>query len=321
MSTVSVKLLAPSHWRPFEWALWAAIWAAALLFGQHAALVNEIAILALFALSLDLILGYAGIVSLGHAAFFGVGAYGAALFAKHVMPDPLVGLAVGTALGGLLGLVTSPMIVRGTDLTRLMVTMGVALVLLELANKFDGLTGGADGLQGVVMGPLLGRFEFDLGARVASFYSLTVLFIAFLLLRRIVHSPLGISMQALRDNRLRLMAIGLSVQARLAAVYTLAAALAGAAGALLAQTTGFASLDVFEFHRSADVMLALVIGGAGWLWGGLVGAIAFKVLHDVISSFTAQYWTFWIGLFLVLLMLVGRERLFRPWQWFKRGPR
>ena len=301
-------------------ALWAAIWAAALLFGQHAALVNEIAILALFALSLDLILGYAGIVSLGHAAFFGAGAYGAALFAKHVMPDPLVGLAVGTLVAGVLGLITSPMIVRGTDLTRLMVTMGVALVLLELANKFDGLTGGADGLQGVVMGPLLGHFEFDLGARVASFYSLSVLFIAFLLLRRIVHSPLGISMQALRDNRLRLMAIGLSVPARLAAVYTLAAALAGTAGALLAQTTGFASLDVFEFHRSADVMLALVIGGAGWLWGGLVGAIAFKVLHDVISSFTAQYWTFWIGLVLVLLMLVGRERLFRPWQWFKRGP-
>jgi branched-chain amino acid transport system permease protein len=319
--STAAKLLAPSRWRPWEMALWAAIWAAALLFGQHAALVNEIAILALFALSLDLILGYAGIVSLGHAAFFGMGAYGAALFAKHVMPDPLVGLAVGTVLGGLLGLITSPMIVRGTDLTRLMVTMGVALVLLELANKFDGLTGGADGLQGVVMGPLLGKFEFDLGARVASFYSLSVLFVAFLLLRRIVHSPLGISMQALRDNRLRLMAIGLSVQARLAAVYTLAAALAGAAGALLAQTTGFASLDVLEFHRSADVMLALVIGGAGWLWGGLVGAIAFKVLHDVISSFTAQYWTFWIGLVLVLLMLVGRERLFRPWQWFKRGQR
>ena len=313
------KLLAPSRWKPWEIALWLAIWGAALVFGQHAALINEIAILALFALSLDLILGYAGIVSLGHAAFFGVGAYGAALFAKHVMPDPLVGLAVGTALGGLLGLLTSPMIVRGTDLTRLMVTMGVALVLLELANKFDSLTGGADGLQGVVMGPLLGQFEFDLGARVASFYSLTCLFLAFLLLRRLVRSPLGISLQALRDNRLRVMAIGLSVPARLATVYTLSAALAGTAGALLAQTTGFASLDVFDFHRSADVMLALVIGGAGWLWGGLVGAIAFKVLHDVISAFTAQYWTFWIGLVLVVLMLVGREKLFRPWRWFGAG--
>lgn len=250
-------LLAPARWRAWELAAWALLWAVPVVFGQHAALVNEIAILALFALSLDLILGYAGIVSLGHAAFFGVGAYGAALFAKHVWADPLVGLAVGTALGGLLGLATSPMIVRGTDLTRLMVTLGVAGVLLELANKFDGLTGGADGLQGVVMGPLVlpfvGRFDFDLGARVASFYSLAVLFAAFVLLRRVVHSPFGVSLQALRDNRLRLAAIGLSVNARLTAVYTLSAALAGAAGALLAQTTGFASLDVLEFHRSADV--------------------------------------------------------------------
>jgi branched-chain amino acid transport system permease protein len=318
MSAAS-RLLAPARWRLWEYALWAVIWAMPVVFGSQAALINEIAILALFALSLDIILGYAGIVSLGHAASFGVGAYGAALFAKHVMPDPLVGLAVGTALGALLGAITSPMIVRGTDLTRLMVTMGVALVLLELANKFDTLTGGADGLQGVVMGPLLGVFEFDLGGRVASFYSLALLFLAFVLLRRIVHSPLGVSMQALRDNRLRLTALGMNVNGRLAAVYTLAAALAGASGALLAQTTGFASLDVLEFHRSADVMLALIIGGAGWLWGGLVGAIAFKVLHDLISTVTAQYWTFWIGLFLVVLMLVGRERLFRPGTWFRKG--
>jgi branched-chain amino acid transport system permease protein len=154
---------------------------------------------------------------------------------------------------------------------------------------------------------------------VASVYSLIVLFIAFWLARRIVHAPLGASLQALRDNRLRVSAIGLSVQARLAAVYTLGAALAGAAGALLTQTTGFVSLDVLEFHRSADVMLALVIGGAGWLWGALIGAIAFKVMHDLLSAITAQYWTFWIGLFLVVLMLVGRERLFRPWTWWRRA--
>lgn len=315
----SVALLAAARWKQWELAAWLAIAATPFVFGQHAALINEIAILALFALSLDLILGYAGIVSLGHAAYFGTGAYAAALFAKHVMPDPLVGLAVGTALAALLGLVTSPMIVRGTDLTRLMVTMGIALVLYELANKFDGLTGGADGLQGVVIGPLLGQFEFDLGARVASVYSLVVLGLAFLLARRVVHSPLGASLQALRDNRLRLAALGMSVNGRLAAVYTLGAALAGASGALLAQTTAFASLDVLEFHRSADVMLALIIGGAGWLWGGLVGAVAFKVLHDLLASATPQYWTFWIGLFLVVLMRVGRERLLRPWTWWRRG--
>lgn len=319
MSRFQQALRAPSRWRAWEIGAWVVLWSLPLVAGRHAALINEIAILALFALSLDLILGYAGIVSLGHAAFFGLGAYGAGLFAKHVMPDPLLGLLFAMGLSALLGLLTSPMIVRGTDLTRLMVTMGVALVLYELANKFDGLTGGADGLQGVVMGPLLGAFEFDLGARVASVYSMTLLFIAFVVMRRVVHSPFGASLQALRDNRLRVGAIGLSVNGRLAAVYTLAAAWAGAAGALLSQTTGFASLDVFDFHRSADVMVALVIGGAGWLWGGLAGAVAFKVLHDLISEVTAQYWLFWIGLFLVVLMLVGRERLLRPWTWWKRA--
>jgi len=315
--SASTLLLAPSRWRPWEIVAWLLIWAAPIATPAHAALINEIAIFALFAMSLDLVLGYAGIVSLGQAAFFGAGAYAAGLMAKNGLADPLLGLAASAVLGALLGAITSPMIVRGTDLTRLMVTMGVALVLYELANKYSEITGGADGLQGVVMGPIFGRFEFDLGARVASFYSLAVLFIAFLLLRRFVHSQLGVSLQALRDNRLRVMAIGLSVNGRLALVYTLGAALAGAAGALAAQTTGFASLDGLEFHRSADVLLALVIGGAGWLWGGLIGAIAFKVLHDVLSAFTPQYWTFWIGVFLVVLMLVGRERLFRPWHWRK----
>jgi branched-chain amino acid transport system permease protein len=311
---ITRSLGASARWRPWEIVMWVAIGIVPVVLPQYAALINEIAILGLFALSLDIVLGYAGIVSLGHAAFFGTGAYAAALFAKHFMPDPLLGLAVGTLAGALLGALTSPMIVRGTDLTRLMVTMGIALVLMELANRFDQLTGGADGLQGVVMAPLLGRFEFDLAARTASFYSLAVLFLVFIVLRRIVHSPWGLSLQALRDNRLRLAAIGLSVNTRLSIAYSLGAALAGAAGALLAQTTGFVSLDVLDFHRSADVLLALVIGGAGWLWGGLIGAIAFKVLHDVISAITPQYWTFWIGLFLVVLMLVGRERLVRPWQ-------
>ena len=101
-------------------------------------------------------------------------------------------------------------------------------------------------------------------------------------------------------------------------IYTIAAGIAGAAGALLAQTSGFASLDVLDFHRSADVLLVLVIGGAGYLYGGIVGAVAFKLLHDAISVLTPQYWTFWLGLFLVVLVLVGRDRLVRPWTWFGR---
>ncbi len=289
-----------------------------LLLPTQSLLLNEIAIVALFAVSLDLILGYAGIVSLGHAAFFGFGAYAAALFAKDVMPDPLVGLAVGIVASALLGLATSVLILRGTDLTRLMVTLGVASILYELANKLDELTGGADGLQGVVMGPLLGRFDFDLSGRTAYAYSLVVLAICLLIARRIVHSPFGISLQALRDNRLRASSIGLSVRLRLVAVYTIAAAIAGAAGALLSQTSGFASLDVFDFHRSADVLLVLVIGGTGYLYGGIFGAVVFQLLHDLVSAWTPQYWNFWLGLFLVVLVMTGRERFVRPWTWFGR---
>jgi branched-chain amino acid transport system permease protein len=299
--------------------LWVLAFVAPWALPEHALIINEVAIVALFAVSLDLVLGYTGIVSLGHAAFLGVGAYSAALFAKHVMPDPTVGLFVGIAVSTLLGAFCSLSIMRGTDLTRLMVTLGVALILMELANKLD-FTGGADGLQGVVMGPVLGRFEFDLYGQTSATYSLCVLLVLFVLMRRLVHSPFGATLKAVRDNRLRAMAIGISVHQRIAVIYTVAAAVAGAAGALLAQTTSFASIDVFDFHRSADLMLLLVIGGTGWLYGGVTGAIVFKLMQDWLSSITPQYWTFWIGLFLVVLVMVGRDRLIRPWTWWKGRP-
>ena len=319
INALQTRLGEPGRYRPWELTLWLLALASPWLLSKHALIINEIAIVALFAVSLDLVLGYTGIVSLGHAAFFGMGAYSAALFAKHVMPDPLVGLAVGIAVSTALGAICSMTIIRGSDLTRLMVTLGVGLILMELANKLDWLTGGADGLQGVSMGKLLGAFEFDLSGRTAAWYSILVLMVLFALSRRLVNSPFGATLQAIRDNRLRAMAIGIPVTQRIAVVYTVAAGMAGAAGALLAQTTGFASLDVFEFHRSADVMLLLVIGGTGWLYGGVAGAIVFKLMQDVISAITPQYWTFWIGLFLVVLVLVGREQLIRPWTWFKKG--
>ena len=318
MSRVALSLSLAAKPRWWEFALWACLLCLPFLLPSHALLISEITVIALFAMSLDLILGYSGIVSLGHAAFFGMGAYSAALFAKHINPDPLLGLAIATAVTALLGAFCSLGILRGSDLTRLMVTLGVALILQELANKLDFITGGADGLQGVVMGPVLGYFEFDLVGQTAAWYTLGITLAVFVLLRQVVVSPFGFSLQAIRDNALRAQAIGIPVHARLISVYTLAAALAGMAGGLQAQTTGFASLDVFGFDRSADVLLMLVIGGTGWLWGGIVGAVVFKSLHSIISAWTPQYWTFWLGLFLVLLMLVGRERLIRPWTWGRR---
>ena len=302
-------LSAPARWTLPELALWVAAAACFWVFPSKLLLLNEVAILALFALSLDLILGYAGIVSLGHAAFFGVGAYAAGLLAKHGIADPLVGLAVAAAAAGVVGFLSSFLVLRGSDLTRLMVTLGIALLLFELANRLDWITGGADGLQGITMGPLLGLFEFDLYGRTAFVYSTTVLFVLFVVARRVVQSPFGLSLRAVKGNLLRARAVGISSSTRIVAIYTLAAVYAGIAGALTAQTSQFVSLDVFDFHRSADVMLVLVLGGTGYLYGGIVGALIFRLMQDWLAGITPQYWQFWIGLVLVLVVLVGRERI------------
>jgi len=302
-----------AHWHPLETLFWIAAFAAYyLLPGKHL-ILTEIAILALFALSLDLVLGYAGIVSLGHAAFFGFGAYVAGLLAKHqIVSEPLLALVLAGLAAMLLGFVTSFLVLRGSDLTRIMVTLGVALVLREIANRYAWLTGGADGLQGVSIEPLLGLFRFDMFGRTAHAYTLLVLFVLFVLARRIVNSPFGLSLQAIKGNPLRAAAVGVAVNSRLVAVYSIAAFYAGIAGALLTQTTAFASLDVFSFERSADLLLVLIIGGTGYLYGGLIGAIVFKLMQDYLSALTPQYWPFWIGLVLVVIVLVGRDR-FNAW--------
>ncbi len=306
---VAARLRARARWRPFEIAFWLAAVASYFLMPSWHLILAEIAILGLFALSLDLVLGYAGIVSLGHAAFFGFGAYVAGLIAKYgIVTEPVLGLVVAGIAATILGFVTSFLVLRGADLTRLMVTLGVALVLREIANRV-AITGGADGLHGIANGPILGMFPFDLAGHTAYVYSLTVLFVLFLLARRIVNSPFGLSLRSIKENPLRAAAIGIPVNRRLVAIYTIGAGYAGVAGALLTQTTQFASLSVLDFERSADVLLILIIGGPGYLYGGLVGAMLFKLMQDWLANLTPQYWMFWIGLVLVLIVVVGRERM------------
>jgi branched-chain amino acid transport system permease protein len=308
-----------SRWRPGEVVFWIAAVACAFLFPSRYLIMTDIVRLALFALSLDLILGYAGIVSLGHAAFFGVGAYGAGLMALHgIVTEPVLALLIAGLFATALGFVTSFLVIRGVDLTRLMVTLGIALLLEALAERYSNITGGTDGLQGIEMQPILGLFEFDMFGKVGFWYSLAVLFLLFLLARRIVYSPFGLSLRAIRNNPLRAAAIGIPVNRRLIAVYTLAAFYAGIAGALFTQTTALASLDVFSFERSADLMLVLVIGGTGYLYGGLIGAVVFRMLQEFFSTITPQYWQFWIGLVLVVIVLMGRERMQRWALWAPR---
>jgi len=295
-----------ARWGIGEIVFWLVAVASVFLLPSKHLILTEITILALFALSLDLILGYAGIVSLGHAAFFGFGAYVAGILAKYgIIKEPVLALLVSGLAAMALGFVTSFLVLRGSDLTRLMVTLGVALVLREIANRLD-ITGGADGLQGIVMEPVLGHFAFDMFGRTAYVYSLIVLFILFVLARRIVNSPFGLSLRSVRGNPLRASAVGIHVNGRLVAIYTVAAGYAGIAGALLTQSTQFASLSVLDFERSADVLLMLIIGGTGYLYGGLIGAILFKLVQDYLANVTPQYWQFWLGLALVMMIMFGR---------------
>ena len=310
---VSRRLTNRARWKPLEIAFWLVAASTIYFLPGRQLILTEIAILALFALSLDLILGYAGIISLGHAAFFGLGAYVAGLLAKHaIVTEPTLALVVAGLVAAAVGFATSFLVLRGSDLTRLMITLGVALVLRELANKYSELTGGADGLQGISMAPVLGIFRFDLSGHTAYIYSFVVLFVLFAIARRIVNSPFGLSLRSVKGNPLRAGAIGIAVNRRLVAIYVVAAFYAGVAGALLTQTTAFASLDVFSFDRSADLLLVLILGGTGYLYGGLVGAVLFKLLQDWLANLTPQYWQFWLGLALVVIVIVGRERMARP---------
>jgi branched-chain amino acid transport system permease protein len=228
------------------------------------------------------------------------------LLAKHGWGEPLSGLLAAAAVGAIIAWGTSFIAVRGGDLTRLMVTLGIGLLLYEAANQAAWVTGGVDGLSDMAVRDLLGLFPFDLAGRTAYVYSLAVLFAVFLACRRIVRSPFGLSLRGIRDGARRMPAIGSPVRSRLIAVYTVAGAIAGVAGALLAQTTQFVGLEVLGFSRSADLLIMLVLGGAGWLYGGLVGAALFMIAQSQLSSINPVYWQFWLGLLLVVMVFAAR---------------
>jgi branched-chain amino acid transport system permease protein len=302
LESVSAQFRRQIRWHPLEIAFWAATLLPFVLTPSYLSLASQIAITALFALSLDLILGYAGIVSLGHAAFFGVGAYTAGLLAKHYWAEPLSGLLVAALAAGLVGYASSHIVVRFRHLALIMLTLGLGLLLHEAANSASDLTGGADGLQGLRVPSVLG-FRFDLYGTTAYAYALAVLFVCFLVCRRVIHSPFGLALRGIRENATRMPAIGAPSRSHLRKVYTIAAVMAGIAGALLTHTTSTVSLEVLSFGRSADVLVILILGGAGRLYGGIIGAIIYMVARDQFSGINPQYWYFWIGLLLVAVVM------------------
>ncbi|MGE3936808.1 MAG: branched-chain amino acid ABC transporter permease [Rhodospirillaceae bacterium] len=282
---------------------WILAVAAFFVFPGYLTLGVQVLIMILFALSLDLILGYAGIITLGHAAFFGLGAYTAGILSVQGWGEPISGLVLAAAVAGIVGLISGWAILRTSGLTLLMLTLSLAELLRELANEQEHYTGGDDGLRGISMDPLLGVFEFDLFGETAYIYCLVVLFLLFLVTRAIVHSPFGQSLTGIRENVRRMHAVGAPVQWRLITAYGISAAMAGVAGALLAQTTEYVGLQFLSFVRSGDVLIVIILGGVGRLYGAFIGAPIYMVLQDQLAKQSPEYWLFGIGLVLVLTVM------------------
>lgn len=307
MSAVPEWFAGKARWSGFEIAFWCALAGAYFLPNIDIALLSQIFIWGLFAMSLDLLLGYRGIASLGHAAFFGAGAYCAGFLGKYGWGEPVSGLLISMLPAAALGWLTGKLVQRVSGVALLMVTLGLNLILFDFVQRSTALTGGDDGLQGIVVDPLLGLFRFDIFGRTAYWYSLGALFALFVFLRAFVHSPFGLALTGSRENARRMIMLGSPVEGDISIVFAVSAAAAAAAGALLTQTTQFVSPATLSFQRSADVLVMLIIGGAGRLYGGLIGALIFLVMKDWLAALSPVYWYFWIGLLLVLVVSFFRK--------------
>jgi branched-chain amino acid transport system permease protein len=290
-----------------EWLPWLAAIAFFFTLPEYLSLGARVLIYILFALSLDLILGYAGIITLGHSAFFGLGAYTAGVLgAKYGVTDPFLQVAAAAAMAALLGITTGAVILRTKALTLLMLTLAITSILLEIANKATDLTGGADGLSGVKTDPILGLFRFDIFGKTAFIYCLLALFLGWLLVRRLIYSPYGAMLTGIRENTARMHAVGAPVYWRLVLVYTLSATLAGVAGALLTQVNQFVGLNVLGLEPSGDLLVMLILGGVGRLYGAFVGPVVYLIAQDYLAKEYPEYWYFGIGLLLIVVVLFAR---------------
>ncbi len=311
LANPAAEALATRHrFKAVELLPWLIALAAYFVFPDYTALGTQVLILVLFALSLDLVLGYAGIITLGHAAFFGTGAYTVGLLASELgWQEPITGLAAAAAAAGLVGLASGWVLLRTHGLTLLMLTLATMLMLHELANEREDLTGGFDGLA-VTIDPLLGLFAFNpLSYGVQYLYALAVLFLVFLVVRRIVYSPFGQGLTGIRESIIRMHAVGTPVRRRLVAVYTISAAIAGIAGGLFAQANAYITLDVLSLDRAATVLIVLILGGHGRIYGAFLGAALYLILEDELAKEFPEFWQFGLGLVLVLIALFARDGL------------
>jgi branched-chain amino acid transport system permease protein len=325
-ATVAGDSVMNSRWRWYEAIPWLAFIAVFFLLDRYLSLGYQILIAILFALSLELVLGYAGVVTFGQAALFGAGAYTAGLISFHLgLADPLIGLVAGIVVAMIVGFLSGWIILRTQGLTLLMLTLCFSAMLYEFVIKISDTTGGTDGLR-LRTGLLLGEFRFDLYGRTAYLYSLAVLFIGFLVVRWVVYSPFGLSLRGIRENTRRMHAVGAQVHWKLVTVYVIASGLAGAAGAMLAETSKVVAPEALSFDRSGAVLVMLILGGIGKLYGAFLGVPAYMIFEHYVAKANPEYWFFWVGVLLILRTLFARRGLIglvedaTGWYKPKRGP-
>lgn len=288
------------------------------------ALLTRMISIMLLVLSLDLVTGYAGVATLGHAALFGAGAYAAGIAASAFgITDPLAMLAVGAIAGALAGVVSGVVILRGHGLTQLVLSIATVQLVHEGLSKASAITGGTDGLAGIAPSPLLGLFRFDLYGRTAFWFAVVLLVLVVLALRFIMRSPFGMLCRGIREDPVRVQALGASVTGTLLRLYVLSGIVAGLGGALSAISTRVVGLDSASFDLSANALVMLVLGGTGRLAGAVIGTVVFVLFENKVSVISPFHWLILVGLLLVVVVLFapkGIAGLFDPLLARRRRP-
>ena len=303
------SILSRHQWRVGELLWLAAALACYFVFPQYLALGTTVLIMVVLVMSFDLLLGFAGVLSLGHAVFFGLGAYTAGWLSLAGMTEPVSAVLVAGIAAAVLAAVVGPFLLRLTGLPLMMVTLALGVLVFEAAHKATTITGGDDGLAGIQFAPILGIFEWGLGGATAYLYVLAWLCVVFVLLKRVVASPFGVMLQGVRENPARMRLIGNPVLPHLTLAYVISGAVAGMAGALFTQANAFVGLGVVAVDTSIDVLVMLVLGGIGGLHGALIGAPVYMLLKHFSSQWNPFYWMLIIGVLLIVVVLMGRGGL------------
>jgi branched-chain amino acid transport system permease protein len=291
LAAIWTALLAAPYWMPFV--------------GGYTALGTRVLVLALAAMSVNFLLGFTGVLSFGHAAWFGLGAYGAGLALKFVAPSTPLAILAGMMLAGIAGGLLGALIARRRGVYFAMVTIAFGQVFYYIAFQWSSLTGGDDGLRGFSRQPLdFGLFTIDILSNADAFYYFVLFFFALVtgVMALILRSPFGRVMLAIRENERRARFLGIAVERHIWVVFTLSCFFIGVAGALYALTNNFADPRGLHYSQSGDFVIMAVMGGMRTFWGPLLGAAVFVVLQDYLSSVTINWMSF-IGLLFVLVVL------------------